>query len=385
MRRKPSLTRRTFLSNASLGATSVSLALPLVEAAARYADPLPRSASEPVRLHRNESSYGLSPAAAQALKDAANRSHRYPIEEPNLLADVVARRLGVEKHNVLIACGSIEVLKMATESFCGPSRAAIVAEPTFEAVVSYCPFVHAKAVKVKLNRQYEHDLPGMLAASRQSGGMIFFCNPANPAGTFVDKQRVERFVRRLPRRVVLLADEAYSDYVDRPDFESCLRYVKEGLPVVVSRTLSKIYGMAGLRVGYAVGRKDLIEKMAARRLANNPNQLATAAAIAALNNDDAFVARVRKLNSEVRSYLYQQIRAMKLSYIPSESNFVMIDAGRPTKTLIEELKKRNILVGRPFPSMPNHIRVGLGTEAEIKQFLTQFQGVLNSPAAAGSK
>jgi histidinol-phosphate aminotransferase len=377
MANKHALTRRSFVAS-SIGlavssAFNVSARSRNVEAAAL--------APEPLRLSRNESPYGLAPSAAEAVRSAIDpKSFRYPIDEPKALEETIAKRFGVEKDNVLLGCGSIEILRMATETFCNSSRPAVVAEPTFEAVVSTCPFVHARSIKINLSPDYKHDLPRMLRASH-AAGLMFLCNPSNPAGTLIDKQEVERFVRRLPRGVVLLSDEAYAEYVDRPDYESCLRYVKEGLPIVVSRTFSKIYGMAGLRVGYAIGRKDLIKRMAKRRLANNPNQLATAAALAALKNDDEFVKRVGRLNAEVREYLCQALRGMGLAFIPSETNFVMIGAGRPAKPLIEELKKRNVIVGRLFPSLPEHVRVSLGTMGEMKSFVKVFKEVMNSQAA----
>lgn len=383
MRTKTALTRRGFITTAALGAASVRFGLPSTVASTapvREAD----AEREPLRLHRNESPYGLAPAAAQALKAAVDpKSFRYPIEEPKALEEAIAKRFGVEKENILLGYGSIEILKMATEAFCNSARAAVVAEPTFEAVVGYCPFIHARPVKIKLNGDHKHDLPRMLAASR-GAGMIFFCNPSNPAGTFIDKQATERFVRRLPRGVVLLSDEAYGDYVDTPDWESCLRHVKEGLPVVVSRTFSKIYGMAGIRIGYAIGRKDLIARMAKRRLANNPNQLAVAAATAALKNDGDFVARVRRMNAEVRDYVSREASAMGLKPIPSQTNFVMIPIDRPAQPIIDELKKRKVLIGRLFPSMPEHIRVSFGTMAEMKTFIKEFKDVMSLQFAAGS-
>lgn len=376
MKKQQSLTRRNFVAG-SFG-VAVSATLNIAERGMSATEvALER---EPLRLHRNESPYGLSPAAAEAVKGAVDsKSFRYPIEEPKALEEAIAKRFGVEKENVLLGYGSIEILKMATEAFCNSARAAVVAEPTFEAVAGYCPFIHARAVKIKLDADHKHDLPRMLRASR-GAGMIFFCNPSNPAGTFIDKQETERFVRRLPRGVVLLSDEAYGDYADTPDYESCLRYVKEGLPVVVSRTLSKIYGMAGIRVGYAIGRKDLIARMAKRRLANNPNQLAVAAAMAALKNDGGFVSRVRKMNSEVRDYVCHEVSAMGFKPIPSQTNFVMIGINRPAQLVIDELKKRNVLVGRLFPSMPEHVRVSFGTMAEMKSFMKEFKEVISASA-----
>jgi len=375
---RPALTRRGFLTSAAVGAASIGLgSSPAVAALSRYPDAKTDAVSSPLRLNRNESPYGLAPAAAAALKNAVDPlSSRYPIEEPKVLVEAIAKRYGVASENVILGYGSTEILKMATESFCNSAHGALVAEPTFEAVVGYCPFIHARAQKIKLNSDHRHDLPRMLRVSR-GAGMIFFCNPSNPAGTYITKQETDWFVRRLPRGPVLLADEAYAEYVTAPDWESCVRFVKEGLPVVVSRTFSKIYGMAGLRVGYAVGRKDLIERMAKRQLVNNPNQLAIAAALAALKSDAEFVERNRKLNAEVRDYVCKEATGIGLTFIPTQTNFVMIGINRPAKPVIEELKKRKMLVGRLFPSMPEHVRVSFGTMNEMKAFMKEFKEVVN--------
>jgi histidinol-phosphate aminotransferase len=331
-----------------------------------------------LRLHRNESPYGLPPSSAQTIHGIVeSQSPRYPIEEPTSLVEAIARRLGVANEQVLLGYGSIEILKMATETFCSPSGAAVVAEPTFEAVVSYCPLAHARAVKIPLTEDYKHDLSRTLDAASLVGGFIYLCNPANPEGTFIDKRELEKFVRRVPSGVVLLVDEAYYEYVDTPEYESCLRYVKEGLPIVITRTFSKVYGMAGLRVGYSIGHKELIKQMAERRITTSPNQLATAAALAALKEDD-FVTRVRKLNSQVRDYFYGELRGMGLQFILSQTNFVMVDLGRPAPPVIDALKKRRVLVGRPFPSMPHHMRVTLGSGDEMKLFMKEFREVMSS-------
>jgi len=382
MQTKRALTRRGFMANAALGAASIGIGLPSgLSALARYPEIDAGAGGNALRLNRNESPYGLAPAAAEALRSAVDpKSSRYPIEEPKALVEAIAKRFGVENDNVILGYGSTEILKMATESFCNSARGALVAEPTFEAVVGYCPFIHAHAQKIKLNAEHKHDLPRMLRASH-GAGMIFFCNPSNPAGTYIAKQEAERFIRRLPRGPVLLADEAYAEYVTAPDYESCVRFVKEGLPVVVSRTFSKIYGMAGLRVGYAIGRKDLIKRMAKRQLVNNPNQLAIAATLAALKSDGEFVERIHKMNAEVRDYVCQEVTAMGLQCIPSQTNFVMIGVNRPAKPLIEELKKRKLLVGRLFPSMPEHVRVSFGTMAEMKLFVKEFKDVISVQAA----
>jgi len=379
MQREATVTRRGFITGAALGVASMGFPFPSVLAAEEHGTFVRSTQTEPpiLRLDRNESPYGVPPPSARAiLSAAADASHRYPRDEPAALIDAISKRLKVDKEQILLGCGSTEILKMATETFCSPSGAAIVAEPTFEAVVTYCPLARARAVKIPLTRDYKHDLSRMIDAAGLVGGFIFFCNPANPAGTFIDKQAAERFVRAVPSGVVLLIDEAYFDYVDTPEYESCLRYVREGLPVLVSRTFSKVYGMAGLRIGYGVGHKDLIKQMSERRLATSINQLATAAALAGLNEDE-FVERVRKLNAQVREYLCGELRAMRLDFIPSQTNFVMIHLGRPVQPVIDALKERRVMVGRMFPSMPDHMRVTFGTGEEMKSFVKEFKGVMD--------
>ena len=384
---KSGMSRRGFVTAATLGAAAVMTFPRATSIAATQPTDVPNEApspdaAEPLRLHRNESPYGLAPAAdAASQKTLATLASRYPIEEPKALQEAIAKRFGVDKEMVALGCGSIEILKMATETFCTPARPAVVAEPTFEAVVSYSRLMHSHAIKTPLTADYKHDLGRMAAHARSGAGLVFMCNPSNPAGSYVAKDEVRSFVHRLPKHTVLLSDEAYFDYALATDYESCLGYVKDGLPVIVSHTFSKIYGMAGLRVGYAIGRKDLIARMTKRRLANNPNQIATAAAFAALKSDDAFVDRIRRLNGEVRDYTESKFRGLGLTPIPSQANFVMVGIGRPVKPLIEELKKRKVLVGREFPSMPNHMRVTLGTKDEMDRFFKEFQQLMVTAVA----
>jgi histidinol-phosphate aminotransferase len=377
MNNRSGISRRNFIASAALGA-AVGIRFPSSNGvAAGRARTNDEARPEPLLLHRNESPYGLAPGAAAAAQTIlTSQANRYPIEEPKALEEALAKRFGLDKEMIALGCGSIEILKMATETFCSPLRPAVVAEPTFEAVVSYSRLMHSHAAKIPLTGDHKHDLARMLHRARQGAGMVFFCNPSNPAGTYIAKNHVESFVRGLPRETVLLADEAYLEYATARDYESCLRYVKDGFPVIVSHTFSKVYGMAGLRVGYAIGRKDLIKRIKRRRLESNPNQVATAAAIAALKQDDPFVGQVRTMNAEVRDYTCRELGAVRLPYIPSETNFVMIAVGRPAEPLIEALKKRNVLVGRLFPSMPNHMRVSLGTRPEMERFLTEFKQVL---------
>lgn len=335
----------------------------------------------PLRLARNESPYGLFSSAVEAMQNSRRKANRYPIQEPIDLEAALAKRFGVTHEQVMLGCGSIEILKIATDEFTGPSLKPVVAEPTFEAVVAYSPPHRTTPVKVPVTAEFRHDLGRMSAAASEGAGLVFLCNPGNPTGTIADRGEVEQFIRRVPENVVILADEAYAEYVDHPTYESCLRYIHEGRQnVIVSRTFSKIFGMAGMRLGYVIGPKTLVERMRPHRLWNNANQLAIAAATVSIGDEEA-ILRVRRLNREVRTGVCEQINRMGLAFIPSETNFVTINVGKPSEVVIQQLRDRGILVGRPFASLSHHVRVSLGTAPEMELFFQNFKEVLREKAS----
>ncbi len=382
--RNSEVSRREFLEKVSMGAAAIGVVRRPVSAEERGREvrwPVQEAAALPLQLARNESPYGPFPSAVEAMRAVYRKANRYPLQEPIDLEAALAKQHGVDQEQVMLGCGSIEILKIATEEFTTATLKPIVAEPTFEAVVAYSPLRHTTPVKIPVTQDYRNDLGRMAHSALEGAGLIFICNPANPTGTMLDKTEVEQFIRRVPENVVVLADEAYADYVDHPGYESCLRYVREGRTnVIVSRTFSKIYGMAGMRLGYVVGPARLIDRMRPHRLWNNANQLVTAAALASIG-DGASVLRVRRLNREVRDQVCVKLKQIGLAYIPSETNFVMIHVSRPAEPVIRQLRGQGILVGRPFPSLPQHIRVSLGTTAEMDLFLQHFKAILREQAA----
>jgi histidinol-phosphate aminotransferase len=364
--------RRRFLQAAggAAAAWSAGASLQLVP----YAHAL-QGADALTILSYNENPFGLFPAARDAVVVAAANGNRYPKEHADALRDDIARLLDIDAAHIVLGAGSIEPLKIAVELHCASGRPPVTAEPTFEAVVTYAGLEAIAPVKVPLTADHDLDLDRMLASAKKAG-LLYVCNPNNPTAKIVDKDSMRQLITRVPDDVHVLIDEAYHEWVDHPAYESCVPYVKEGRNVTVLRTFSKVYGLAGLRVGYAVTAKGNAERMAPRRLQNSLNAAGLAAARASLA-DQASVQKLRERNQRIRNSFVAWLDERGLKTIPSETNFVMIGVGKPVPPIIEALKARGFLVGRLFPSMPTHLRVSLGTEEQMARFQPVLGEVLD--------
>jgi|SRR6266516_2665776 len=344
-----------------------------------------------VRLSSNENPYGPSPAALKAMTDAFGLAWRYPDEHVDVLVEKLAKLNGVSTNQILLGNGSGEILKVCAAAFTGPSRTAqiipaknaavlasgklVVADPTFEAIVRHANVSGAQVVKVPLTRDYRHDLAKMLVAAKGTG-LIYICNPNNPTASITPKDEIREFLSRAPGETVILIDEAYHHYVESNDYESVIPVVKQYPNLIVARTFSKIFGMAGLRCGYCVARPEVIERLRSHQTWDSVNIMALAAAVASLNDADQ-VANGRQLNSETKRYLYGELDALGYHRIPSQANFLMIDLRRPVGPVIAAMKQRNVEVGRVFPALPNHMRVTIGKRAEMESFLAAFRQVMS--------
>src|SRR2546425_4707989 len=327
-----------------------------------------------VRLSANENPYGPSPKALRAMNDAFNLACRYPDEHNNVLIDKLAKLNGVNHDQILLGDGSGEILKLCAETFTGLQNGKLVAaDPTFEAILNNASANGAEVVKVPLTSSFAHDLPKMLAVAK--GGLIYVCNPNNPTASITPKDELRDFVAKTPRETMILADEAYFHFADSPDYESAIPLVKDHPNLIVSRTFSKIYGMAGLRCGYCVAQKETIERMRPHQMWDSVNIMALAAAIANLNDPDQ-VANGQRLNSEAKAFVSGELDKMGYKQIPSQANFIMVDMKRPVVPLIQALKQRNVQVGRLFPALPNHMRVTIGKKSEMETFLGAFKEVM---------
>jgi histidinol-phosphate aminotransferase len=227
-------------------------------------------------------------------------------------------------------------------------------------------------VKVPLTGSFSHDLPKMLAAATE--GLIYICNPNNPTASITPKNELREFIAKTPGETMILVDEAYFHYADSPDYESMIPLVKDHRNLIVSRTFSKIYGMAGLRCGYCVAQKETIERMRQHQMWDSVNIMALAAAIANLDDPDQ-VPNGQRLNREAKAFTIGELDKMGYKTIPSQANFIMIDCKRPIVPLINALRDRTVQVGRLFPALPNYMRVTIGKKSEMETFLSTFRQV----------
>lgn len=369
--------RRDFI--AALGVTAaVGSARPL------FAEPqvrAPQQAAAPPRdilLNYNESPYGPSPraiAAIRAAKDAVI-SRYFAEENYDSLRDALAAHHGVTRDHIRIGAGSTEILKACDDVFLANGKTLIVANPAYEAVIQYAANSKAEATRLRLTEDYAHDLPRMVQTTNLSTGLIYVCNPNNPSGTINRKDEVAFFMARIPESATVLFDEAYAEFVSDPGYESAVKYVKEGRNVIVAKTFSKIHGMAGMRIGYAIAKPELIARIAPFTVDYAATGLAANAALASMK-DAAYTKEVARKNAIERTRFVAEMKKLGLSCVESHANFVMVDLGRQVSPVAGALAAKRIFVGREFGSMPNFLRVTLGTAAEMTAFYPAFRAALN--------
>jgi histidinol-phosphate aminotransferase len=375
-----SISRRKFAQLLGVGA-ACAVARPAISFAA---PPTTESAATGiVRLSSNENPYGPSAKALKAMNDAFGLSCRYPDDRAEMLIDALAKLNGVDRNQIILGDGSSEILQLCATAFTGAigsdktnpaGRGTLVAaDPTFEAILRHASADGAEVVKVPLTSTFSHDLPKMAAAAKE--GLIYICNPNNPTASITPKNELRDFIAKLPRQTMILVDEAYFHYADTPDYESVIPLIKDHANLIVARTFSKIYGMAGLRCGYCVAQRETIERMRPHQMFDSVNILALVAAGASLNDPDQ-VANGRRLNSEAKAFVIGELDKMGYKQIPSQANFIMFDLQRPVVPVIQAMKQRNVQVGRLFPALPNHMRLTIGKRSEMEAFMSAFRQVM---------
>jgi histidinol-phosphate aminotransferase len=379
------VSRRKFAQLLSAGAAA-TVARPALTFAKTALVDSPRSLipGGVVRLSSNENPYGPSPKALKAMTDSFCLSCRYPDKHAEVLVEALANLNGVAPGEILLGDGSGEILKLAADTFTGPrSRekkeggSLVAADPTFEAILSHAKMAGAEVIKLPLSSSLAHDLPAMSAAL--NSGLVYLCNPNNPTASITPKAELRNFIAHTPNETMILVDEAYYHYADSPDYESVIPLVKDHPNLIVARTFSKIYGMAGLRCGYCVAQADTIERLRARQSWDSINIMAIVAAKASLDDPD-HVTNGQRMNAEAKAFTVGELERMGFKSIPSQANFIMFDAKQPVVPLIASLKNKKVEVGRLFPAMPNHLRLTIGRKTEMEAFLAAFREVVNANA-----
>jgi histidinol-phosphate aminotransferase len=373
------LSRRAFAGTLGAAAGAALFEAPFARRVAEAATTKRARPADAVVLSSNENPYGPSAKALEAAAHAA--VNRYPDALEDEAREAIAKHHGVGADQVLLGCGSSEILQMADEAFSGPGRKVVAAEPTFEAVLAYAKVARADGVKMPLTPDFRHDLPRMAAACDASTGLVYVCNPNNPTATIVTGDEMAAFAAAVPSSATILVDEAYHHFVEDPRYRSSLELIGRHPNVVVARTFSKIYGMAGMRLGYAVGSKGTIAAMAPYASWSDTNAAVLAAAAASIADID-LVPRQKKLLNDTRKWLVGELGKQGYRTMPSEANFVMIDVGGDVTPVIQAFRARKILVGRKFPSLPNWLRVTVGRREEVSAFLAVLPEVVPAPVHA---
>jgi histidinol-phosphate aminotransferase len=382
-----SVSRRSFV--AALGSGTAGLiASPLItwrghESLFAFQSPEPQSerllASLPgmVRLDSNENPNGPGPRALNAITQHFAGSNRYPVKEPQDLIAIIAKLHGVAPANVILGCGSGELLRAAVYAFTSPTKAIVAPDPTFEAPGNFAKFLKHPVIAPKVDAKLALDLDAM-ADGAKGAGLVYLCNPNNPTATVHGKTDVAAHVEQVNRtspETTILIDEAYHEYVEDKSYATAIPMALTNPRVVVTRTFSKVFGMAGLRAGYAIARPETLQKMQPWLLGSNVNQLALAAAAATVG-DNAHIASVVRKNAEARALTRKFFESAGYTVHAAEANFMMIDIHRDPKAFKQECAKHKVVVGRAFPPLPTYARVSIGTLPEMKKAITVFRTVL---------
>jgi histidinol-phosphate aminotransferase len=389
------VSRRSFLGAISPGTAALSSAFVAARGrealtAAGVAAPGPRAAAS-ILLDSNENPLGPGPAAMDALRGAFVDAGRYPTNARPSMADLreaIARRVSVKPENVALGAGSWELLRLGVRLYTSSSRPLVTAAPTFEQPEKMAEQLGVGVRRVSVDKDGRLDLEAMAQAARW-GGLVFLCNPNNPTGTVHPARAVADFVTRVSREspdTAILIDEAYHDYVTDPGYATAVPLALEHPNVFVTRTLSKAYGMAGMRVGYAVGQPRTMENFGRWGITFNQNSLAIAAAVASLD-DPAHIEAERARNTEARAFTTRFFKDLGFKVMDSQANFVFVEIGRAAKAFKEDCARRGILVGREFPPLHmTHARVSIGTIDEMQKAGVVIADVLGGsrPVPAGS-
>jgi histidinol-phosphate aminotransferase len=366
------LSRRAFhgvaLSWVGTTATSLGAISPLTESVRNAVTSVPHVETNPrkILLNNNENPYGPSPAALEAIREFSTAGNRYAdLTEENLVRAIAkTQHLGVD--NVIVSNGSTELLRMAVTYAGLQTRQLVMPHPTFEAIASYAEPLGISIRRVPLKANGEHDLEAMRNAVQKRGAVVYVCNPNNPTGSFTPDNHLTPFVRSLPPDSLVVIDEAYHEFVEMPDYRSWLQDAPSRPNVLVCRTFSKIYGLAGMRVGYGVAGAHIIAELSRYRNKDCISVCGGEAALAALA-DRAFVRMCQDKNQQERSRLEKLCQQLKRKYSPSVANFMLVEAG-DSRRFRDFMASHGIEVGRPFQTLGAFSRISIGTSSEMRRF-----------------
>ncbi|HEV3305304.1 MAG TPA: pyridoxal phosphate-dependent aminotransferase [Candidatus Sulfotelmatobacter sp.] len=365
--------RRSFLQLSAAAASFQIFTEPMLAAAVRRRAPFSKDA---VMIDSNENPLGPSQSAREAISAIIPLGGRYLDNLTDDLVHTLAQQEGLNPDYVHVFPGSSPPLRFTVVAFTSPQKSYVTADPGYEAGMMAASVTGARVVKIPLTKTYAHDVKAMIAAAPDAG-LFYVCSPNNPTGTLTPHSDIEYLVENKPKGSIVMVDEAYLHFCDAP---SSLDFVKAGKDVVVLRTFSKTYGMAGLRCGFAIARPDLLEKIMDRAGWNFMPVTAVAAAAASLK-DASLVPERKRINASVRQETFQWLDSNDYTYIPSESNCFLLDTKRLGKEVIDAMAAQNVFIGRIWPIMPTCVRITVGTHDEMEKFQAALQKVMRGTTA----
>jgi histidinol-phosphate aminotransferase len=372
-----SASRRSFLQLSTAASSALAFRI-VTEPMLAFAQQLPHAPAGGVRINANENPLGPCAAARSAVAAIIPEAGRYQFGAMEAFVKLYAQSVGVREDQVRIFAGSSEPLHYTVMAFTSPKASYVTADPGYEAGMFAAEGARARVVKVPLTKTYAHDVRAMIAAAPDPG-VFYICTPNNPTGTLTSLSDIEYLLENKPKSSIVLVDEAYIHFCDAP---SAIDLVKQGKDVIVLRTFSKLYGMAGLRCGFAIGRPDLMQKIETYG-GGNPMPVTAVAAASASLKDAQLVPDRRRINAEIRDETFQWLDRNGYSYIPSVSNCFMLDTRRPAKEVIAAMGQQNVFIGRIWPVMPTYARITVGTREEMNQFQVAFQRVMKGAVTVG--
>jgi histidinol-phosphate aminotransferase len=327
-----------------------------------------------IKLSSNENPLGLAPAAKDALIQAIGEANRYPNRGP--LLEELSRYLDVTPDNLTLGFGSTEILQVSVQALQGPNTPLIIAAPTFEDVTDYQDTMPFEVEAIPLTADLQHDVGRMREAAKRRPSVVYFCNPNNPTGTVTSARDIDAWIADAPETTTFLMDEAYLEYVDSDEYWPAMKWIEQKPNVIVIRTFSKIFAMAGLRLGYAVSHPTTARRLNEHTVQNSPNVLASAAGIASLR-DEGLVERSVAVNDEAKSIVKQTLDELGLDYFPTNANFIMHRINGDPATYRGRMREAGLLVGRDFPPMLEYNRLSFGLPNEMDRWadtIKDFRG-----------
>jgi histidinol-phosphate aminotransferase len=337
---------------------------------------------EIIRMVSNENPLGTSPRALEAIRKCMKDVNLYPDDSCYDLRVKLAALHGVSPDCISVGSGSTEIIRSIAMAFLNQGETVVMSKPCFIMARLATKVMASEPIEVPLDN-YHHDLKGILNAIRSDTKIIYLDNPSNPIGTMIHTAQMDNLLQDIPPDILVVLDEAYRDYIDREDFPDSVRYVSENRNVVVLRSFSKVYGLAGLRIGYSIGTKSLIRAIEQTRPPFNVNRMAQSAAMAALD-DSEFVSMTKENNDRGLLFLTTELHRLGITFIPSVANFLSIDLGSRVNEIVEDLQHHGIIV-RPLAAydLPTFVRVTVGTEAQNRRFVELLEGFLAANGQQG--